>query len=80
MARLVDADALIKAIENIATEISFNPPINRVIVKDVEFAEVVRCKDCEWRNWETNGCNINPCVEPWFENDFCSWAKRKGGE
>lgn len=41
---------------------------------------VVRCKDCKWRNWETNGCDSNPCVEPWFENDFCSYGERKDNE
>ena len=43
----------------------------------IDAVEVVRCKDCKWRNWETNGCNRNPCVEPWFENDFCSYGERK---
>ena len=42
-----------------------------------DVAPVVRCKDCEWRNWETNGCDRNPCVEQWFENDFCSYGERK---
>ena len=45
-----------------------------------DVAPVVRCKDCKWRNWETNGCDRNPCVEPWFENDFCSYGERKDNE
>lgn len=49
-------------------------------VKSVDVAPVVRCKDCKWRNWETNGCDRNPCVEPWFENDFCSYGERKDND
>ena len=41
---------------------------------------VVLCRDCMYRNWETNGCNANPCVEEWQEDDFCSRAKMKGDE
>ena len=41
--------------------------------------EIVRCKDCKYRNWETKGCNTNPCVEEWGECDFCSRGERKGG-
>ena len=54
----------------------------KLIIKDlpsVSAERVVRCKDCEYRNWETKGCNANPCVEEWQENDFCSRAKMKGG-
>ena len=39
-------------------------------------AEIVRCKDCEHKDKPT-------CPEVdniWFtDNDFCSWAKMKGG-
>ena len=41
-----------------------------------DVVEVVRCKDCKYRNWETNGCNRNPCVEPWLEDDYCSYGKK----
>ena len=65
MARLVDADALIKAIENIATEISFNPPINKVIVKGVEFAKSTDRPSGKWQQVEvidddeTSGINTD---------------------
>ena len=59
-------------------KIAFVNEIDKIPSADV--APVVRCKDCEWRNWETNGCNRNPCVEPWFENDFCSYGERKDKE
>ena len=53
--------------------------IKRSLDVNANVVEVVRCKDCEYRNWETKGCNANPCVEEWQENDFCSRAKMKGG-
>ena len=73
--RLIDADALPKytgyalSADEVATAVDTAPTIDAV--------PVVRCKDCEWRNWETNGCNRNPCVEPWFENDFCSYGEKR---
>lgn len=47
-----------------------------------ELAEVVRCKDCEWRYVNGNTTNYYWCREndcPVDDNDFCSWAKMKGG-
>lgn len=38
--------------------------------------ELVRCEECKYRNWETNGCNRNPCVEPWWEGDYCSYGEK----
>ena len=38
---------------------------------------VVRCKDCKWWNTETYGCNRNPCVEQWHEDDFCNYGERR---
>ena len=49
-------------------------------IASADVAPVVRCKDCKWRNWETNGCDRHPCVEPWFEKDFCSYGERRGEE
>ena len=42
--------------------------------------EIVRCKDCKHYNFETHGCKRNPSVEPWWEDDFCSyreWEREK---
>ena len=44
--------------------------------------ELVRCKDCEWRYVKGNTTNYYWCREndcPVDDNDFCSWAKMKGG-
>lgn len=33
------------------------------------------CKYCIYYNPETKGCIRNPSVEPWEEDDFCSYGK-----
>lgn len=38
--------------------------------------DIVRCKECRWWNEMTHGCDRNPSVEPWWEDDFCSYGER----
>ena len=38
--------------------------------------DIVRCKECRWYNPLTKGCCRNPCVEAWYDNDFCSYGER----
>lgn len=38
---------------------------------------IVLCKDCDWFNSMTHGCNRNPSVAPWEETDFCSYGERR---
>jgi len=45
-------------------------------VPAADVVEVVRCKDCVYYNGETHGCVRNPCVEPWYETDFCNYGGR----
>ena len=47
-----------------------------------EYASVVRCKDCKYMTLdETNKYQIWCSLDnsPWYEDDFCSRAKMKGG-
>lgn len=48
------------------------------LVVDVEcpLVEIVQCKECENFNPMTHGCNRSPSVEPWWEDDFCSYGER----
>lgn len=84
--RLIDADALETDLVRRWNTNDDTDFANKEVWKALEEAPtidavpVVRCKDCKWRNWETNGCDRNPCVEPWFENDFCSYGERKDNE
>lgn len=36
---------------------------------------IVRCKNCMYYNAETKGCERNPSVEAWEENDYCSYGE-----
>ena len=80
MARLIDANALIKEANSDgaygyvdAKQISEVPTVNAV--------EVVRCKDCKWLySVMDNYCCVNHkgLVEI-CENSFCSYGERKDG-
>jgi hypothetical protein len=51
------------------TVIEFEGDINKVIVKGEEYHRIVRCKDCENRDYCTwNGCE---------DDDYCSYGRRK---
>jgi len=42
--------------------------------------EVVRCRECEWFDFDICACKRRPlhmAVEP---DGFCAWASRKGSE
>ena len=81
MTRLIDADTLEYGSASTGEYVfEYGPKYQIDNAPTIDAVPVVRCKDCEWRNWETNGCDRNPCVEPWFENDFCSYGERKDKE
>ena len=81
MTRLIDADTLEYGSASTGEYVfEYVPKYQIDNAPTIDAVPVVRCKDCEWRNWETNGCDRNPCVEPWFENDFCSYGERKDKE
>lgn len=72
------ADAFDMAIEALQKDIERHEMVIRASEMHLG---IVRCDDCKWRNrnWETSGCKYNPCVKPWFKDDYCSYGKRKGG-
>ena len=39
--------------------------------------DIVRCQDCRHWVYNFNGCARNPCTEPWYATDFCSYGERK---
>ena len=39
--------------------------------------DIVRCQDCKYWVYNFNGCSRNPCTEPWYATDFCSYGERK---
>lgn len=56
-------------------EISIDNLINRIA--NLPTIEIVRCKDCKYWVCNFNGCSRNPCTEPWYATDFCSYGERK---
>lgn len=50
------------------------PRFNRVIWSALQDAELVRCRDCKWKNKH----HCTRAVELYIhDNDFCSWAERR---
>ena len=43
----------------------------------IDLAEVVMCQDCKYWVYNFNGCSRNPCTEPWYATDFCSYGERR---
>ena len=77
MAEYIEREALIDNLNHFAPE-HYNALINMLIEKQpaADVVEVVRCKDCKWRN--TGGCIYN-CVNavPREDYDFCSDGERR---
>ena len=38
--------------------------------------DIVRCQDCKYWVYNFNGCSRNPCVEPWYATDGCTYGER----
>ena len=80
--RLIDADAL----EDKAKQYSlgyYEEDEWAVPFKEITSApsiDIVRCQDCKYWVYNFNGCSRNPCTEPWYATDFCSYGQRKEGE
>ena len=40
--------------------------------------DIVRCQDCKYWVYNFNGCSRNPCTEPWYATDGCTYGEREG--
>ena len=47
-------------------------------IDDAPSIDIVRCQDCKYWVYHFNGCSRNPCTEPWYATDFCSYGEREG--
>ena len=84
--RLIDADVLTERLNN-AIECGRRvdmPTLElEAVLVDVQNApsiDIVRCQDCRHWVYNFNGCSRNPCTEPWYATDFCSYGERKESE
>lgn len=39
--------------------------------------DFVRCQDCKHWVYNFNGCSRNPCTEPWYATDGCTYGERR---
>ena len=86
--KLIDADALHKAymeLRNFKQDpqsgdwISLRAvPLTTVIrmLNDAPSIDIVRCQDCKYWVYNFNGCSRNPCTEPWYATDGCTYGER----
>ena len=52
---------------------------DHIKVKGGEYVQdFVRCQDCKHWVYNFNGCARNPCTEPWYATDGCTYGEREG--
>ena len=52
---------------------------DRIKIKGGEYVQdFVRCQDCKHWVYNFNGCSRNPCTEPWYATDGCTYGEREG--
>lgn len=52
---------------------------DHIKVKGGEYVQdFVRCQDCKHWVYNFNGCSRNPCTEPWYATDGCTYGEREG--
>ena len=80
--RLIDADALIEAMEDADSWLLYDDWGNQTVTKDlidnaptIDAVEVVRCKDCDNYDSEIDWCSVNTTYMT--VTDFCSYGERK---
>ena len=42
----------------------------------IDVTPIVRCQDCKHWVYNFNGCSRNPCTEPWYATDGCTYGER----
>ena len=82
MSRYIDADALKKQVESPYTEYPIMIQIRKTLkdfIDDAPSIDIVRCQDCKYWVYNFNGCSRNPCTEPWYATDGCTYGERSDG-
>ncbi len=78
MSRWIDADAVRNPYSG--TSLEWQGVLLLKLLNDAPSIDIVRCQDCKHWVYNFNGCSRNPCTEPWYATDFCSYGERKEGE
>ena len=51
---------------------------DHIKVKNGEYVQdFIRCQDCKHWVYNFNGCKRNPCTEPWYATDGCTYGERE---
>ena len=77
MSRYIDADAFIDDLYEHEFSNWCDKDEVSTLVNDAPSIDIVRCQDCKHWVYNFNGCARNPCTEPWYATDFCSYGERK---
>lgn len=74
MGKWIDADALIERWNNMSVRgrTEFDQEI--MVAPSID---IVRCQDCKHWVYNFNGCKRNPCTEPWYATDGCTYGERR---
>ena len=77
MSRYIDvSDLNIPSDENDYDElVAFADKVAEMIT-DAPSIDIVRCQDCKYWVYHFNGCSRNPCTEPWYATDGCTYGER----
>ena len=77
MSKWIDADALIERWNKMSVRgrTEFDQEI--MVAPSID---IVRCQDCKYWVYHFNGCARNPCIEPWYATDGCTYGERKENE
>ena len=89
MSRYIDADALkencYKQMDELMESTSEHLSAEALsllcgftLIDSAPSIDIVRCQDCKYWVYNFNGCSRNPCTEPWYATDFCSYGEREG--
>jgi len=77
MSRYIDADAFKTWIdEYVSVFKKSNKAEIKGYISHQPSIDIVRCGECENFIPMTHGCKRSPSVEPWWEDDFCSYGER----
>ena len=77
--RLIDADALKEKIGNTAFLKLDDTEVVEQFIDSAPSIDIVRCQDCKYWVYNFNGCSRNPCTEPWYATDGCTYGERNNG-
>ena len=77
MSKYVDAEFIRAEALNIFSDMGDYKWLKVILNReDVPSIDIVRCQDCKHWVYNFNGCKRNPCTEPWYATDGCTYGER----